>query len=41
MINLGSKENVGVKYKEGICSELCFKLWFEHDGYFCNITESE
>ena len=24
--NLGSKESVGVKYKDGICAELCLKL---------------
>ena len=39
--NLGSKENVGVKFKECICAELCLKLWFESDLYFCNITKSE
>ena len=39
--NVGSKENVGVKLKEGICAELCLKLWFESDWYFCNITKSE
>ena len=32
--NLGSKENVGVKYKDGMCAELCLKLWFERDWYF-------
>ena len=24
--NLGSKQGVGVKYKDGICAELCLKL---------------
>ena len=27
-----------VKYKDGICAELCLSLWFESDWYFCNIT---
>ena len=35
--NLGSKESVAVKFKEGICSELCLMLWFEillsQDGF--------
>ena len=39
--NLGSKENVGVKLKEVICTELCLKLWFESDWCFSNITKSE
>ena len=38
--NTGSKESVGVKYKNGICAELCLKLWFESDWYFWNITDS-
>ena len=38
--NLGSKEKVGVKFKEGGCAELCLKLWFEGNWYFCNITKS-
>ena len=38
--NLGSKETVGVKFKESICTELCLKLWFQSDWYFCNITNS-
>ena len=38
--NLGSKEKVGVKFKDGICAKLCLKVCFEHDWYFCNITES-
>ena len=33
--NLGPKESLGVKFKDGICTELYLKLW-----YFCNITES-
>ena len=38
---VGSKESVRVKFKDGICAELCLKLWFESDWYFCNITNSE
>ena len=38
--NLGSKESLGVKFKDGICAKLCLKLWFESDWYFYNITES-
>ena len=38
--NLGSKECVGVKFKDVICAELCLRLWFESDLYFCNVTES-
>ena len=38
--NLGSKEDVGVKFEEGICIELYLKLWFESDWYFCNNTKS-
>ena len=38
--NLGSKESVGVKFKDAICAELCLRLWFESDLYFCNVTES-
>ena len=38
--NLGSKKGIGVKFKDGICTELCLKLWFESDWHFCNITES-
>ena len=29
--NLGSKESVGVKFKDGIFAELCFRLWLESD----------
>ena len=32
--NLGSKERLGVKFKDGICAELCLKLWFESDLVF-------
>ena len=28
---IDSKESVGVKFKEGICAELCLKLCFEGD----------
>ena len=38
--NLGSKETVGVIFKEGICAKLCLKHWFESDWHFCNITQS-
>ena len=38
--NLGSKESLGVKFKDSICTELCLKLWFEIEWYFYNITES-
>ena len=37
---VGSKERVGVKYKDDIFAKLYLKLWFESDWYFCNITES-
>ena len=40
-LGLGSKESVGVKYKDGICTGLCLRLWFHSDWYFCNITESD
>ena len=35
------RKRVGVRFKDGICAELCLKLWFESNWYFCNITESE
>ena len=38
--NLGSQESLGVKYIDGMCAKYCWKLWFENDWYFCNITES-
>ena len=38
--NLGSKESLGVKFKDGIWAEMCLKLWFENDWYFCHIIES-
>ena len=37
--NLGSKESSGVKFKNGICAELCLKLWFESDWYVYIITD--
>ena len=40
MGNLGSKESVGVIFKEDICVELCLNHWFESDWYFCNIAQS-
>ena len=39
--NLGSKEKLEVKFKDDISSELCLKLWFERDWYFCNITSQD
>ena len=33
--NLGSKGSVGVKYNDDICAELCLKLRFECNLYFC------
>ena len=38
-IIVGSKESVGVKFKEGISAKLCLKLWFESAWYFCNISK--
>ena len=32
--NVGSKESVGVKFKDSICAKLYLKLWLESD---CNI----
>ena len=32
--NVGSKESLGVKYKDDICAALYLKLWFERDWYF-------
>ena len=42
MRNLGSKERLGVKSKDGIMRQtlFCLKFWFESDWYFCNDTES-
>ena len=37
--NLGSKESVGVNFKQGICAKLCLMLWFESDWYLCNISQ--
>ena len=37
--NLGSKESLGVKFKDGIYAEFSLKLWRESEWYFCNITE--
>ena len=31
--NLGSKESLGVKFKEGICTELHLKFWFESERF--------
>ena len=38
--NLGSKESLGVKFKDGICAELCANLWCESERHFCDIIES-
>ena len=38
--NLRSKGSREVKYKNVICAEVCLKLWFESDCYFCSITKS-
>ena len=38
--NRGSKESLGVKFKGDTFAELCLKLWFESDWYFCNITKT-
>ena len=32
--NLGSKEKLRVKFKDGIWAELCLKIWFESDIAF-------
>ena len=37
--NVGSKESLGVKYKDDICAALYLKLWFDRDWYFFIITE--
>ena len=29
--NLGSKENLAIKFKDGICADLCLNLRFESD----------
>ena len=38
IVNVGKR--LGVKFKDGLCDELCLKLCFERDWHFCNITES-
>ena len=38
--NVGSKESLRVKLKDGIGTKLCLKLWFKSDWYSCNITDS-
>ena len=32
---------MSVKFKDGIGAELCLKLWFESNRYFCNMTEKQ
>ena len=39
MQNLGSKENLGIKFRNNKRAKLRLKLWFENEWYFCNITE--
>ena len=39
--NLGSKESVGVKFKEGIYTELCLKLWFESNWFFVKLLSQD
>ena len=41
MRNLGSKESVEVKYEEGICAELCLKLWFESTSIFVKLLSQD
>ena len=32
--NLGSEEILGINFKEGICTELCLRLWLlSQDGF--------
>ena len=40
ILNIGSKENLRAKFKDGICTEFCLKLWLEKGSYFYDITES-
>ena len=37
----GSKESVGIKYKDGIYAQLRLKLQFESNWYFCYITSQD
>ena len=37
--NTDLKVSVKVKFKNGICTELSLKLWFENELYFFNITK--
>ena len=41
MRNQSSKENLGVKFKEGICEKLCLKLWFESGWIFLKFSNPE
>ena len=38
--NLVLEKSLGVKFKDDLFAQLCLKLWFESDWYFCNITTS-
>ena len=38
---VGSKEILGVKFKDGMCPKLCLKLSFERDWYFRDNTENK
>ena len=37
--DLGSKENLRIKFRDHVGAESCLKLWFESGWYFCHITE--
>ena len=38
ILNLSSKKKlIDGKFKDGICTELCFKLWFESNWYFFKV----
>ena len=39
--NLGSKESLGAKFKEGIYTELCLQLWFERDCFFVKLLSQD
>lgn len=40
MVDVGSKESLVIKFKDGRCAELCLKLQLESPWYFCIFTES-
>ena len=49
MRNLGSKETLGLKFKDGVCAEFYLKLWFEsnfvillrQDGFESNFPKTK